>query len=186
MSNAASMATIEGAARADGNALNQYLAFILAGEEYGVDILRVQEIKGWSPVTAIPNTPAHVKGVLNLRGTIVPIIDLRLRLGLPSIAYGPTTVIVVLKTMNERDARTVGLVVDAVSDVYNVGAPQMRPPPEFGGTVTTEFIDGLVALEKKMVILLNIDRLLNTDELAIGSEALARGKAPTVESQGVD
>lgn len=146
---------------------NQYLAFILAGEEYGVDILRVQEIKGWTSVTLIPNMPPHIKGVLNLRGTIVPIIDLRLRFGLDPIAYGATTVIVVLKVTGQQGSRTMGIVVDAVSDVYNVTAAEMKAPPEFGGSIKTEYVNGLATLDKKMVILLNIDRLLNGDEVAI-------------------
>lgn len=148
-------------------AVNQYLAFILAGEEYGVDILRVQEIKGWTTVTQIPNMPPHVKGVLNLRGTIVPIIDLRLRFGLEQIPYGATTVIVVLKVMNEQVSRVMGIVVDAVSDVYNVSAAEMKLPPEFGAKIKTEFVNGLATLDKKMVILLNIDRMLNSEELAV-------------------
>lgn len=146
---------------------NQYLAFILAGEEYGVDILRVQEIKGWTSVTLIPNMPPHIKGVLNLRGTIVPIIDLRLRFGLDSIAYGATTVIVVLKVTGQQGSRTMGIVVDAVSDVYNVTAAEMKAPPDFGGSIKTEYVNGLATLDKKMVILLNIDRLLNGDEVAV-------------------
>ena len=147
--------------------VNQYLAFILAGEEYGVDILRVQEIKGWTTVTQIPNMPPHVKGVLNLRGTIVPIIDLRLRFGLEPIPYGATTVIVVLKVMNEHGARIMGIVVDAVSDVYNVSAAEMKLPPEFGAKIKTEFVNGLATLDKKMVILLNVDRMLNSEDIAV-------------------
>ncbi len=157
--------------------INQYLAFILAGEEYGVDILRVQEIKGWTSVTLIPNMPPHIKGVLNLRGTIVPIIDLRLRFGLDAIAYGATTVIVVLKVVDDHGSRTMGIVVDAVSDVYNVTAADMKAPPEFGGSIKTEFVNGLATLDKKMVILLNIDRLLNGNELAV----LAADAAPPIQ-----
>src|SRR5215470_2893114 len=98
----------------------QYLTFLLAETEYGVDILRVQEIKGWDTVTPLPNTPEYVRGVMNLRGTIVPIIDLRLRFGLASVPYGPTTVVVVLKVSHDHGSRIMGMVVDAVSDVYNV------------------------------------------------------------------
>ena len=92
----------------------QYLTFMLAGEEYGVDILRVQEIKGWDNVTPIPNTPSYIKGVINLRGTIVPIIDLRERFSLETISYGPTTVVIVLKVNSDKGSRTMGIVVDAV------------------------------------------------------------------------
>ena len=147
-------------------AANQYLTFILAGEEYGVDILRVQEIRGWSAVTRIPNTPEFIRGILNLRGAIVPVIDLRLRFGIEKIDYGPTTVIVVLKVTHENVQRIVGLVVDGVSDVYNVRAHALKPPPDFGVTVHTEFIKGMAAIAEKLVILLDIDRLLNPAEVA--------------------
>lgn len=146
-------------------AADQYLTFILADEEYGVDILRVQEIRGWSAVTRIPNTPAFIRGILNLRGAIVPVIDLRLRFGIEKIAYGPTTVIVVLKVTHEATQRIVGLVVDGVSDVYNVHEKDIKPAPDFGVTVHTEFIKGMAAIAEKMVILLDIDRMLNATEV---------------------
>lgn len=141
----------------------QYLTFILAGEEYGVDILRVQEIKGWDKATPIPNTPDYIKGVINLRGTVVPIIDLRRRFSLDSIEYGNTTVIMVLKVNGEKGERTMGFVVDAVSDVYTVDKSQLKPAPDFGGSVSADFIKGLVTVDSKMVILLDIDRLVVTD-----------------------
>src|SRR5258706_1827385 len=113
-------AFVDDTTSASGRDAKQYLTFLLADAEYGVDILRVQEIKGWDTVTALPNTPEYVRGVMNLRGTIVPIIDLRQRFGLATIDYGLTTVVVVLKVMHERGSRIMGIVVDAVSDVYNV------------------------------------------------------------------
>ncbi len=140
---------------------SQYLTFILAGEEYGVDILRVQEIKGWEPATAIPNTPKYVKGVINLRGTIVPVIDLRVRFGLAHLDYGPTTVVIVLRIVSETGERTMGIIVDAVSDVYNVGDEEMKPPPDFGCAVGTEYVKALATVDEKMVILLDIDRLID-------------------------
>jgi len=140
---------------------DQYLTFILAGEEYGVDILRVQEIKGWDSVTPIPNTPEYIKGVINLRGTIVPIIDLRHRFSLETIPYGATTVVIVLKVIGEKGNRTMGIVVDAVSDVYNVAAEEMKPPPDFG-TISIDYVKGLATVDEKMVIVLDIDRLLNS------------------------
>ncbi len=140
---------------------NQYLTFILGKEEYGIDILRVQEIKGWDAVTTIPNTPEYIKGVINLRGTIVPIIDLREKLLLGNKSYGPTTVVIVLKVESEKGTRIVGIVVDAVSDVYSIGMNDLKPAPDFGGTIGTEFVRGLATVEEKMVILLNIDELLN-------------------------
>lgn len=150
-----------------GTDTGQYLTFMLAGEEYGVDILRVQEIKEWDTITSLPNAPSYVRGVINLRGTIVPIIDLRQRFGLESIAYGPTTVVVVLKVMHDRGSRIMGLVVDAVSDVYNVNHDELKPPPQFNTAVHTNFIKGLATVNDKMVIVLDTDRLLNSDELAV-------------------
>ncbi|MCF6234809.1 MAG: chemotaxis protein CheW [Gammaproteobacteria bacterium] len=150
---------------------SQYLTFILGGEEYGIDILRVQEIKGWDLVTTIPNTPEYIKGVINLRGTIVPIIDLREKFALGNKKYGPTTVVIVLKVESEGCDRIVGVVVDAVSDVYSIRGSDLKPAPDFGGTISTEFLRGLATVEDKMVILLNIDELLNVGVLnAIDTE----------------
>ena len=144
------------------DATKQYLTFILAGEEYGVDILRVQEIKCWDNATQIPNTPGYIKGVINLRGTIVPIVDLRTRFKLDSIEYNKTTVVIVLKVIDsEGDERTMGFVVDAVSEVYNLANDQFKPAPDFGSVVNTEFIKGLATVDEKMVILLNIDHLID-------------------------
>lgn len=144
----------------------QYLTFILADEEYGVDILRVQEIKGWDSVTPIPNTPPYIKGVINLRGTIVPIIDLRQRFSLESIKYGPMTVVIVLKIECEDRDRIMGIVVDAVSDVYDVSSEEMKPAPDFGSVVNIEFVKGLATVAEKMIIILDIDHLLSGKELS--------------------
>jgi purine-binding chemotaxis protein CheW len=145
----------------------EFLTFMLAGEEYGVDILRVQEIKGWNEVTNIPNTPDYIRGVINLRGTIVPIIDMRLRFKLESKDYDATTVVVVLRVKNENgNDRTMGVVVDGVSDVYNVPLRDIKPSPDFGMAVDTDFINGLATVDDKMVIVLNIDHMLNANELA--------------------
>jgi len=147
---------------------DQFLTFMLAGEEYGVDILRVQEIKGWDSVTPIPNTPDYIRGVINLRGTIVPIIDLRRRFHLEAVEYGPMTVVIVLKVENPETgkSRVMGLVVDAVSDVYNVPDDAIKAAPDFGSVVDVNFVKGLATLENAMVIVLDIDRLLNADEIA--------------------
>ena len=150
---------------------DQYLTFMLAGEEYGVDILRVQEIKGWGKVTPIPGTPEYVRGVMNLRGTIVPILDLRKRFSMDQIDYGPTTVVIVLRVECEGRDRIMGVVVDAVSDVYAVPAEELSPPPDFGGNVHVEFVRGLATVDEKMVIILNIDKLLNADDLEAVSHA---------------
>ncbi len=157
-------------------AAGQYLTFVLAGEEYGVEILKVQEIKGWESTTAIPNTPEHMLGVLNLRGAVVPIVDLRKRFGMPSASYGPTTVIIVVKIQAIDAERTVGLVVDGVADVYRLEEEAIQPPPDMGSAVETEFVRGLATVDGKMVILLEIDALIDFDESAAsasGSELAA-------------
>ena len=148
-----------------GEQTNQYLTFIMAGEEYGVDILSVQEIRGWESVTPIPNAPAHIKGVINLRGTIVPIIDLRQRFGLTKAEYGPLTVVIVLKVTTAKGHRIMGIVVDAVSDVYSLSSEDMKAAPDLGDNVNTSYIKGLVNVASKMVILLNINELLGTDTI---------------------
>jgi purine-binding chemotaxis protein CheW len=145
-----------------GRAANQFLTFLLAGEEYGVDILRVQEIKGWDKVTRLPQAPPFVLGVINLRGAVVPIVDLRRRFALEPVPPGPTTVVIVVKVDGPRGERTVGMVVDAVSEVYNVPADTIRPPPEVTGNLDTAFVKGLASVGEKMVILLDIDMLINT------------------------
>lgn len=157
--------TVEMGLGADLGNADQYLTFMLNGEEYGVDILRVQEIKGWAPTTKIPNTPQYIQGVMNLRGAIVPIIDLRQRFSMPSVEYTATTVVIVLKVHDDGGERTIGFVVDAVSDVYNVSAEQFKDAPDFGEHVQTQFIRALATVDEKMVILLDIDRLISADDM---------------------
>jgi purine-binding chemotaxis protein CheW len=155
----------EAAASATAEGL-QYLTFILAGESYGIDILKVQEIRGWVPVTKVPNAPFFVRGVMNLRGAIVPVIDLRLRFGLESVEYTKTTVVIVVTVRSEHGDRIIGMVVDGVSDVLNINNPaDIKDPPDFGTAVHTEFISGLVTIEDGMVMLLNVDRLLSIEEM---------------------
>jgi len=152
---------------------DQFLTFVLATEEYGVDILRVREIKGWDSVTPIPNTPSYIKGVINLRGTIVPIVDLRQRFGMEEIEYGPMTVVIVLKIECADRDRIMGIVVDAVSDVYDVPKEEMKDAPDFGSVVDTEFIRGLATVEEKMIIILDIDHLLSGDEIIMTDKLTA-------------
>jgi purine-binding chemotaxis protein CheW len=140
----------------------QFLTFVLGGEEYGVTILQVQGIQGWDRVTPIPNTPEYILGVINLRGAIVPIVDLRRRFGMPAAEFGPTTVVIVVRvTQENRNERTLGLVVDAVSEVCSVGADSRKPAPDFGSGIKTDFVKGLATVENRMVILLDIDRLVS-------------------------
>lgn len=143
--------------------LNQMLTFMLGDETYGVDILRVQEIRGWSPVTRIPQSPPHVLGVLNLRGSIVPVVDLRMRLNLDRAEYTAVTVIIVLSIDSGHGRRDFGVVVDGVSDVINVQGTDVKPPPELGSDVNTDYIQGLATVSDRMVMLLDIDRLIGGD-----------------------
>ena len=141
----------------------QFLSFALGHEEYGVDILRVQEIRSWEPVSRIPNVPAYEKGVVNLRGSIVPIIDLRERFDLDRAVYTPLTVVVVLQALIGEKTRVMGVVVDSVSDVVNVNKNAIQSSPSFGARVSTEFITGLVSVNKRMVMLLDVDKLLKLE-----------------------
>ena len=145
--------------------LRQFLSFSLAQEDYGIDILRVQEIRGWEEVREIPNTPEYIKGVLNLRNIVVPIIDLRIRFSKQDVEYKTTTVIVILSVESGDQPRTVGVVVDAVSDVLDVYENDLQSAPDFGTQVNTKYISGMVMLDKRMVILLDTDKLLDPDEL---------------------
>src|SRR5688500_3253958 len=142
---------------------NQVLTFTLGEETYGVDILRVQEIRGWSPVTRIPQSQPHVLGVLNLRGSIVPIVDLRMRFSLPRAEYTPLTVIIVLSVESPQGRRDFGVVVDGVSDVIDVPTQDVKDAPDMGAHVSTEFIEGLAAVSGRMVMLLDIDQLIGGD-----------------------
>jgi len=138
----------------------QYLTFLLADEHYGLNILQVQEIRGWEKVTRVPNSPDYLRGVLNLRGTIVPIVDLRMRFGLAAEPYGKQTVVIVVRTVApEGDERSMGLVVDAVSDVLVARDDQVISTPEFGAHVPTENLLGLVSDGEQMVMLLDVNRL---------------------------
>lgn len=141
---------------------HQYLTFLLDGGEYAVDILRVQEIKGYSAITPIPNTPPHLRGVMNLRGNVVPVIDLRMRLGMPAAQYGQFTVIVLVTV----GTRVHGMIVDAVSDVLHLAPSAIEPAPELGSSVDTSFINGMAKPQGRLIILLNVDRVVGTDAAA--------------------
>ncbi len=154
-----------------GGESRQVLTFVLGNETYGVDILRVQEIRGWSAVTKIPHAPPHVLGVLNLRGSIVPIVDLRMRFALESVEYTAITVIIVVSVMTSTGRRDFGVVVDGVSDVVDVDSAEVKPAPELGARGSTDFLLGLVSIAERMVVLLDIDKLIDHDLVTIaGSE----------------
>ncbi|QRG80839.1 chemotaxis protein CheW [Citrobacter sp. R56] len=141
----------------------EFLVFTLGDEEYGIDILKVQEIRGYDQVTRIANTPSFIKGVTNLRGVIVPIVDLRVKFSQGDVEYNDNTVVIVLNL----GQRVVGIVVDGVSDVLSLTADQIRPAPEFAVTLSTEYLTGLGALDDRMLILVNIEKLLNSEEMAL-------------------
>jgi len=150
----------------------QVLTFVLGEGTFGVDILRVQEIRGWSAVTRIPNAPTHILGVLNLRGSIVPIVDLRKRFNLEQAEYTAVTVIIVLSVRSDAGQRDVGVVVDGVSDVVAVQSAAVRPTPDLGAQAATEHICGLVPISERMVVLLDIDRLVGAQMMGLsGAEA---------------
>jgi len=142
---------------------NQILSFLLGDEQYGVDILRVQEIKGWQRTTEIPNSPDYVMGVINLRGAVVPVIDLRVRFGLDKITYDESTVVIILRAADEQTGiqKIIGIVVDGVSDVHTIDLNTLQISPEISGNIHTEYVRGLATFEDKMVIVLHIDQLVS-------------------------
>ena len=142
---------------------NQYLTFCLNNEDYGVDILSVTEIRGWEPPTLIPNSPDYVRGVINLRGVIVPIMDLRIKFQIGQPEYTPTTVVIVMAVKTEKVNSTMGFVVDAVSDVLNAEEQDIKPAPAFGGLVSNRYIHGLVNVGSNVVTVLNVEQLLNLE-----------------------
>jgi len=150
---------------------SEFLVFTLGEEEYGIDILKVQEIRGYDAdgVTRIANVPPFIKGVTNLRGIIVPIIDLRIKFHLGKVEYNEQTVVIILNL----DRRVVGIVVDGVSDVLMLGAAQIRPAPEFGAALSTEYLTGLGTVDERMLILVDIEKLMTSEEMALVERAAA-------------
>ena len=145
----------------------EFLAFTLGREEYCIDILKVQEIRGYETVTPIPNTPAFMKGVVNLRGLIVPIIDLRIKLQLETVTYDQFTVVIILNICG----RIVGVVVDSVSDVIALAADEIKEAPQLGAAIKTDYINGLVTLDERMLIIIDIEKLATMEEIvSLGKE----------------
>jgi purine-binding chemotaxis protein CheW len=142
---------------------SQFLTFLLDEQEYGLELFKIQEIRGYAPVTPIPNVPAHVRGVMNLRGTVLPVVDLRMKFRLPPIEYNKFTVIVIAAVGD----KIVGLLVDAVSDVLQVNHDAMRSAPDFGAAVDTRFINGVFQTREHLAVALNLEKLLTELELAV-------------------
>ena len=146
---------------------NEFLTFTLGSEEYGLDILKVQEIRGYDAVTSIANTPDFIKGVVNLRGTIVPIVDLRIIFKLTKVEYDQFTVVIILNFGH----RVVGVVVDSVSDVLTLSHEQIRAAPELSAALDTRYILGLGTVDERMLILVDIEKLMSSGEMALMDEA---------------
>ncbi len=147
---------------------NEFLTFTLGEEEYGVEILKVQEIRSYEEPTTIANAPPFLKGVVNLRGVIVPIVDMRIKFGLGKADYNQFTVVIILNVAH----RVVGMVVDGVSDVLTLSAEQIRPAPEFGATLDTKYIIGLGTIDERMLILIDIEKLMTSSDMALTDGAL--------------
>ncbi len=141
----------------------EYLTFVLGDESYGIEILKVQEIRGYDAVTKIANTPDFIKGVVNLRGLIVPIVDLRIKFGLGKVVYDEFTVVIILNL----NGRVVGIVVDGVSDVMSLNGTQIRTVPDIVASIDTKYITGLATVDEKMFILVDIEQLMNSQEMAL-------------------
>jgi purine-binding chemotaxis protein CheW len=147
----------------------ELLTFTLGGEEYGIDILKVQEIRGYDAVTAIANTPDFIKGVINLRGIIVPIVDMRIKFHLGDAEYDQFTVVIILNVAK----RVVGMVVDGVSDVITLTPEQIRPAPEFGSAIDTQYVMGLGTVDERMLILVDIEKLMTSEDMQLVDAAVA-------------
>ena len=146
----------------------EFLSFTLGHEEYGIDIQKVQELRGYDTVTRIANAPEHIKGVVNLRGIIVPIIDMRIKFNLGAPTYDPFTVVIILNISD----RVMGMVVDSVSDVITLKPEQIKPAPSMGSMLDTEYLIGLGTLDERMLILIDLDRLMSSDEMGLVEKKL--------------
>ena len=146
--------------------LDQYLTFLLADELFAIPILSVQEIRGWEKVSRVPRGPSHVLGVINLRGAVVPVLDVRARLGMAPRDVTPTTVVIVVRIGDAPNAPTVGCVVDAVSDVANIASDAVRPAPDVCGTIDHHFISGVSTIDERLVMLIELGRLIDASSIA--------------------
>jgi purine-binding chemotaxis protein CheW len=144
----------------------KYLTFTLAEEEYGIGILKVKEIIGIITITAVPQTPPHVKGVINLRGKVIPVIDLRLKFGMPTMEYTERTCIIVIEISKDSGHILIGILVDSVSEVLNIKGADIEDTPNFGANLNTDYILGMAKAGGKIKILLDIDRVMNADDVA--------------------
>lgn len=167
--NSTSSTTTNNAASKNASAAGEYLTFLLGSEEYGLEILKVQEIRGYDAVTQIANTPDFIKGVVNLRGKIVPIVDMRIKFNLGKVEYDEFTVVIIL-SLNQR---VIGIVVDGVSDVMALNEEQIRDVPSLVTSIDTKYIVGLASVEEKMLILVDIEQLMGSQEMELVDSAAA-------------
>lgn len=161
----------------DDSDYEEYLTYSLGDELYGVKLLNVQEIRGWESVARVPNTPKYIKGVLNLRGTAVPIVDLRIRAKRDDVSYNATTVLIILRGHIFGSERRAGIVVDSVSDVLNASAKDIRKTPEFGDRIDTDFIKGLADSDGQMIMLFDAESFLKSADLHDEAEVLDEKKS---------
>ena len=150
---------------------SQYVTFSLCEELFGVEVDRTREILSLTPVTKVPQTPDYLLGVINLRGQVVPVVDMRLKLGLPAGEETEDTCIIVVEVLVDGEAITVGALADAVREVLDIRSDQIEPPPRLGTRLNTEFINGMGKVDEQFMILLNIDRIFNSEELVLVQEA---------------
>ena len=160
------MSMMDQAIKAMADKEGKYLSFTLAGEEYGIGILKIKEIIGMMPITSVPQMPKYFKGVVNLRGKVIPVIDLRTRFGMDVIDYTDRTCIIVVEIQGKTATVLVGIVVDSVSEVLNIRAEQIEDPPDFGASIDTGYILGMAKMDGGVKILLDIDRVLAAEEIA--------------------
>lgn len=159
--------TMDQATRAMTDRDGKYLTFVLNEEEYGIGILKIKEIIGMMPITSVPQTPQFVKGVINLRGKVIPVVDLRLRFGMDAIDYNERTCIIVVEIEGQSGTVMIGIVVDAVSEVLNIKGEHIEDTPTFGTKLNTDYILGMAKMEGVVKILLDIDRVLSAEEIAV-------------------
>ena len=164
----APMTEVGSASRRASDIAREFLAFKLGAEEYGIDILKVQEIRGYEPPTRMANVPAFIKGVVNLRGIIVPIVDLRIKFNLDSVEYNEFTVVIILNV----SSRVLGIVVDGVSDVITLANEQMRPVPEFNSAIASDHLLAIGAVDERMLILVDIEKLMTSADMGLVEQAL--------------
>ena len=163
--------TMDQAVKAMANREGKYLTFSLAGEEYGIGILKVKEIIGMMPITTVPRTPGFVKGVINLRGKVIPVVDLRLKFVMEEIAYTERTCIIVVEIAGQNGSVLIGIVVDSVSEVLNIKGADIEDTPTFGARLDTDYILGMAKMNGGVKILLDIDKVLSDEEVAVFDRA---------------